>query len=202
MKINLILSIIGAIALVMNFSSCNQTKKTVEVDGIAYSVDSFIVNHYSEHRIEGAISRDVTMQNIIFPSDARYFGRKKAEVRWRAFDEDMQAVGHVREVGKVIVVHYEHGLEIIKDGQHWYYDGFEYDEDNLTDITAGISVLDRPRWEPVTLSFKGSFLVFDYLIPIRHPGQEWFDIGEDMLYNLEINYKTDALDYPNAIKKY
>lgn len=202
MKKTLFLSIIGAIAIVMNFISCNQAKKNLVVNGITNSVDTFVVNHYSEHRIEGAISRDVATRDIIFPTDASSFGQKKAEVRWRAFDEDMQAVGHVREVGKVIVVHYEHGLEIIKDGQSWFYDGFEYDEDNLIDITAGISVLHRPRWEPVTFSYKGSLLVFEYSYPIQCQGQEWFSIGEDMRYDLNISNRGDVLDNPHAIKKY
>ncbi len=193
MNKKVLLSIIGAIALVMTFGSCKGNSQSSNSEEGPGKVDSYVETHYPETQVKKALQRDIEVQRVIRPTDASNFGVKKAEVQWRAFEKDMQVRHFVREVGKVTVIHYEHGLEIIKDGQSWYYDGFEYDEYNISSISAGIAILHRPRWEPVLVRFSGSDLLFEYLYPIGHTSIESFMISESDLYELGINYITDVV---------
>lgn len=195
----LILSIVVAIASTMTFSSCNGNSKSSNSGEGPGKVDSYAETHYSESQIKEAIQRDIDVQNFIRPTDASSFGEKKAEVKWRAFEKDMKEKIFVKEKGEVIIIHYEHGLEIIKDGQHWFYDGFEYDDYNISSISAGIAILHRPRWEPVCARFSGADLLFEYLYPIGHKTIETFFIAETILEILNINRIGDII---LSVKKY
>lgn len=177
----------------MTFGSCKGNSQSSNSEEGPGKVDSYVETHYPKTQVKEALQRDIEVQRVIRPTDASNFGVKKAEVQWRAFEKDMQVRNFVREVGKVTVIHYEHGLEIIKDGQSWYYDGFEYDEYNISSICAGIAILHRPRWEPVLVRFSGSDLLFEYLYPRGHTSIETFMISESNLYKLGINYITDVV---------
>jgi hypothetical protein len=201
MKKTILLNIAATITLAMILSSCNRSTKSVTVNGKSYEVDTFVVNHYDEIRIQDALKRDAFVQQIIRPTNSSSFGQKKAEVHWRAFDENTKSLDFAEEVGEVTVVHYEHGLEIIKDGQSWYYDGFEYDDYNLLLISAGMAILHRPRWEPVKIDFP-SALRGRYLYPTNQEWDEYFSVYNYVLYKWNINRISDALVYPNPIKKY
>lgn len=193
MNKKVLLSIIGAIALVMTFGSCKGNSQSSNSEEGPGKVDSYVETHYSEIQVKEALQRDIEVQRVIRPTDASNFGVKKAEVQWRAFEEDMQVRHFVREVGKVTVIHYEHGLEIIKDGQHWFYDGFQYDDHNISSISAGMAILHRPRWEPVCARFSGADLLFEYLYPIGHTSIESSFIAESDLYELGINGIGDII---------
>lgn len=192
MRKNVFLIIIGTIALVFELSSCNFATKRMNVDGVSQDIDTFVINHYHKNRIEKALQRDAAMNNVVFPTDARYLGVKKAEVTWRAFDEDFHHI--YRDLGVVTVVHYEHGLEIKKDGQSWYYDGIEYNEDNLTDISAALSILHRPQWEPALIGYKFNHYTYEFLYPLGNTVSETVSIIGEALYDkYKINYKTDLI---------
>lgn len=193
MNKKVLLSIIGAIALVMTFGSCKGNSQSSNSEEGPGKVDSYVETHYPKTQVKKALQRDIEVQRVIRPTDASNFGVKKAEVQWRAFEIDMQVRHFVREVGKVTVIHYEHGLEIIKDGQSWYYDGFEYDEYNISSISAGIAILHRPRWEPVLVRFSVADLLFEYLYPIGHTSIESSIIAESDLYELGINRIGDLI---------
>ena len=201
MKKSIFLSIAAAIVVAMTFGSCNNSTKSVKVGGQSYNVDTFVVAHHLESRVEEALLRDNFMQNKVLPTDASSFGEKKAEVCWRAFVEDVQNWNFVQEVGKVTVVHYENGLEIVKDGRSWFYDGFPYEEANLLHISGGLSILHQPRWEPVELDFIGSGLQFKYIYP-QNSSSETFYILSQALDNLDINRIGQVLASANAIKRY
>lgn len=201
MRKELLLSIIIAIAVLMTFSSCVGNPKTANGEDSG-AVDEYVKTHYPESQVKGAIQREKEVQELVRPSDASSFGKKKAEVRWRALINDRTADHFVIEDGAVTVVHYEHGLEIIKDGASWYYDGFEYSENNIWNIGAGLSILHRPRWEPVNIIFSSTDLRFEYLYPVGHNNSEHFIIAESELYNLDINQRGDMLKYPNPITKF
>lgn len=160
----LFLSIFGAIALMITCTACSDSKTTwVKVNGKMYSVDTFVVNHLTPEGVERAIIRAEALKDVIRPSDASSFGAKKAEVIWYAFEEDMKADLFVRKAGTVTVVHYESGIEIIKDGKSWFYDGFEYDICNLRYITACIENLERSRWEPAGVITTDIGVRYEYL---------------------------------------
>ncbi len=192
MNKKLFFSLIGAIALVMALGSCNGKTKLVNANGYACEVDTFVLNHYSDFRIKQAIERDNYVQSVTLPTNAGSFGQKKAEARWRVFDEDQKAPRRYKVEGEATVNHYEHGLEIVKDGTSWFYDGFEYNEDNLTDISAGRSILHN-RWEPVKIGYNGSDLAYRFLYPRNYHGYEEFFIMASDLKDLKISTTTDAL---------
>ena len=193
MKKNLFLSIIGAIALVMTFGSCKGNSQSSNSEEGPGKVDSYVETHYPETQVKKALQRDIEVQRVIRPTDASNFGVKKAEVKWRALEKDMEAENFVKEEGEVVIIHYEHGLEIIKDGQHWFYDGFQYDDHNISSISAGMAILHRPRWEPVCARFSGADLLFEYLYPVGHANIERFIISESKLYKVNINRISDII---------
>ena len=167
------MSIIGGIALVMTFTACsNNSKSSIVVDGKSYSVDKDILEHYNEIQVGQALKRADAQINVVRPTDASTFGAKKAEVKWRAFEDDLKADNQTKEVGTVTVIHYENGLEIIKDGNSWFYDGFEFDEWKMWCITASIAILDRPRWEPTRVKLTDIGVEFEYLYLKDYNGWE------------------------------
>lgn len=170
-----ILSIIGAIALVMTFTAClNNSKSYIVVDGKSYSVDKFLLEHYTETHVKQALKRADAQVNVVRPTDASSFGAKKAEVTWYAYEEDLKADKFVNKVGTVKVVHYENGIEIIKDGNTWFYDGFEFREGNMRSITASIAILDRPRWEPTRITFtEGVDFKYLYMKDYNGLSESW-----------------------------
>lgn len=172
MNKKLFLSIIGAITLVMTFTAClNNSKTTVEIDGKSYDVDTFVVNHYTKTQVGEALKRSEAQKYVVRPTDASKFGAKKAEVCWVAFEDDLKA--DCQKVGTVTVVHYENGLEIIKDDQHWFYDGFPWEgEWKMWKTTASVAILDRPRWEPTDIKFTDIGVEFEYLYMKGYNGFE------------------------------
>lgn len=169
------MSIIGAIALVMTFTAClNNSKSYIVVDGKSYSVDKFLLEHYTETHVKQALRRADAQVNVVRPTDASSFGAKKAEVTWYAYEEDLKADLFVNKVGTVTVVHYENGIEIIKDGNTWFYDGFEFREGNMRSITASIAILDRPRWEPTRITFtEGVDFKYLYMKDYNGLSESW-----------------------------
>ena len=166
------MSIIGAIAL-MTFTACsNNNKASIMVDGKSNSVDKYLLEHYTETHVEQALKRADAQINVVRPTDASTFGAKKAEVSWRAFEEDLKADNQTKEVGTVTIIHYENGLEIVKDGNSWFYDGFEFREPNMWNISASIAILDRPRWEPTHVKFTDIGVEFEYLYLKDYNGWE------------------------------
>ena len=212
MKKNLFLVVIGAIALVL--TACSSKTKSplafmasattsVEVNGESIDVDTFVVNHYMKTRVKEALLRDKAVRNVTRPTDASSFGKKKAEVHWRAFEGDLRGDKYFKEVGTVTVVHYEKGLEIIKDGQSWFYDGFQYVERNIWHISAASSILHRPQWEPVDVAFHSTDFGFIYLYPQGYDGMETFSATEDDREGMNIGKIGDLYaDCPEPVKYY
>jgi hypothetical protein len=196
-----ILSIIGAIALLMTFSSCsNNSKSSIVVDGKSYSVDKFLLEHYTETHVKQALKRADAQVNVVRPTDASSFGAKKAEVTWYAYEEDLKSDLFVNKVGTVTVVHYENGIEIIKDGQHWFYDGFTYTREwNMWSITASIAILDRSRWEPTRIRISDTGVDFDYLYMKDYNGFESWGMTSIAREKLGIK---DSHDMISEYKKY
>ena len=193
-----------AAVLTLAFGSCSGKSKSplsmlesstekFEVDGQSFDVDTAIANHYIEDRIIGALKRKIAQKNKVLPTDASTFGKKIGEVHWRAFEDDMKDENLVREVGEVTVVHYEKGLEIIKDGKSWFYDVYKYDKAHqFIHITAGISILDRERWEPVYLSTTlNNCYMFEYMYPEDCYGVEFYSFIPSMLRTINVNNISD-----------
>ena len=180
MSKKLFLSIVGAIVLAMTFTACSTNNgkgsflntTTIDVDGKSYSVDKSILEHYTETHVKQALKRADVQKDIMRPADASTFGAKKAEVEWCAFEEDLKADKFAKKVGTVTVVHYEDGLEIIKDGQSWFYDGFSYREENIRSISASLAILDSPRWEPAKIKLTDLGVEYEYLYLKNYNGWE------------------------------
>lgn len=182
-------SFLISLSLITIISSCDQSKVTVYTeDGCAHKVDTSIMNQYGEVIVKRALKRDRLYSEENLPKDASNFGEKKAEFKWRAFIKDLNADNFFREEGFVTVVHYEKGLEIIKDGQHWYYDGYDFEEGNVNRYSGALSVLHSPRWEPVKV--RGD-LSFEYDYPKDNNCLECFHISGTSAYNLKLNQLSD-----------
>lgn len=175
---------------------------TVDVDGQSYEVNKDIVARYTDTQISAALRRNAAAQAR--PTDASSFGAKKAEVKWRAFDYDIRKADFISEVGVVTVVHYEHGLEIIKDGTSWFYDGYQYEKVNIMNVAAAPAILDSPRWEPVDIRFNVSSWILEYTYPEGHAGtgSETISLNSFDLKKVNVNGIGDMLSYPDAIKEY
>lgn len=185
----------------MTFSSCsNNSKSSIVVDGKSYSVDKFLLEHYTETHVKQALKRADAQVNVVRPTDASSFGAKKAEVTWYAYEEDLKSDLFVNKVGTVTVVHYENGIEIIKDGQHWFYDGFTYTREwNMWSITASIAILDRSRWEPTRIRISDTGVDFDYLYMKDYNGFESWGMTSIAREKLGIK---DSHDMISEYKKY
>lgn len=199
MNKKLFLSIIGAIALVMTFTACSSNSKgsflnttTIDVDGKSYSVDKSILEHCTETHVKQALKRADAQKDVVRPTDASTFGAKKAEVEWCAFEEDLKADKFAKKVGTVTVVHYEDGLEIIKDGQSWFYDGFSYREENIRSISASLAILDSPRWEPTKIKFSEG-LDYKYLYLKNYNGWETWGMSSVAREYFGIRDKDDII---------
>lgn len=184
----------------MTFSSCsNNSKSSIVVDGKSYSVDKFLLEHYTETHVKEALKRADAQVNVVRPTDASSFGAKKAEVTWYAYEEDLKADLFVKKVGTVTVVHYEKGIEIIKDGNSWFYDGFEFREWNMWSITASIAILDRPRWEPTRIKFtEGVDFKYLYMKDYNGLSESW---GMTSIAREKLGIK-DKDDMISEYKKY
>lgn len=194
------MSIIGAIALILTFTACsNSSKSSIVVDGKSYSVDKFLLEHDNEIHVKQALKRADAQVNVVRPTDASSFGAKKAEVTWYAYEEDRKANLFVNKVGTVTVVHYENGIEIIKDGNSWFYDGFEFREWNMWSITASIAILDRPRWEPTRVNFTDIGVEFKYLYLKDYNGFEFWIMPSIAREKLGIKDEDDMI---SEYKKY
>lgn len=134
-------------------TSGDDGKTTVTIDGKKVEVDTFTAKHYNKVYIDGALVREAYICKTTKPLSASSFGKKKAEQVWRAIRINAS------EVGTVTVVYYEKGVEIIKDGQHWFYDGFQFTERYLRILSASESVLHPGVWEPVyaEIDYQGTF---------------------------------------------
>ena len=129
-------------------SAADASTTKVTIDGISVEVDTFTAKHYAEYIIKDALAREEFVSKVTRPTDASAFGKKKAEAVKRAFN------ANVEECGTVTIVYYENGLEVIKDGKSWFYDGFPYDEfRSIRTISAAESVLHPGQWEPIHIDF-------------------------------------------------
>ena len=144
-------------------TSADGSKTTVTIDGKSIEVDTFTAKHYIEANLAEALIREKFTSKLPKITDASTFGKKKAEVVWRAFAPHGFGSGLI-EYGKVTVIHYEKGLEIIRNGKSWYYGNIPYDGIfSIANITAVESVLHPGIWEPANLSLSGSDLLFKFM---------------------------------------
>lgn len=207
MKKKLFFIIVTAIAVSITFTACNSkgsqssSDSGTEENAQSYDLD-LLKKQYTQQRIDAALKRNIAVQNTVRPSDASTFGAKKAEVKWRAFEEDLSIDNLIREVGIVTVVHYEKGVEIIKDGTSWYYDGINYEKSNLMHVSAALAILDQPRWEPTYVQFSGTSLYCKFIYPEGHDEEESFFLFAFVLRSVDVNGIGDMLSYPDAIKEY
>ena len=124
---------------------------TVKIDGKSVKVDVFVADHYDEDEIAEALVREKFTAKLPKITDASSFGKKKAEVVWRTFaPHDIDAM--LIEYGQATVIHYEKGIEIVRDGRSWYYGNISYEDiSSIVHVTAVESVLHPGVWEPAYL---------------------------------------------------
>lgn len=156
-------------------SSCT---KTVSINGVEYKIDCYSADNYSTmQQIHGALLREAYLGDVQRPVDASSFGKKTAELEWRAFKnptKDESNPGSLKltpiPAGTVTVIHYERGLEVKKDGKSWFYSAdwlyegnkfgdtpqdvfnfWEKEERTEPQISAVESILHPGVWEPATV---------------------------------------------------
>ncbi len=160
-------------------------KTTVTIDGKKVEVDTFTANHYENFEIQDALKREAYVCKKVKPTSASFFGRKLAEVVWRAIRPDRT------ENGTVTVVYYEKGIEIKKNEQSWFYDDFKFKERYLRTLSATESILHPGIWEPAYVEFNSrGLLVFTYAYTAGCPDEEYipfFKYQSKKLGILEIN---------------
>lgn len=178
-------------------TTTDPSKTKVEIDGRYVEVDTFTANHYYKHQIQKAIDREDVVSKVVRPTDASSFGKKKAKVVNRAFN------ANVEECGTVTIIFYEKGLEIVKDGQSWFYDGenlienplrdsYEYgkrypDIHYIRDFGAAESVLHPGIWEPI---LKNYLITNDWECKYAYTGEY---TGNDSFYITERQQKQLGL---------
>ncbi len=161
-------------------SAGDETVEITIMDG-HYTVNRYTAETYSGiQQIRGALMREQNLEGVAQPTDASTFGKKTAEFEWKAFknptkDKNDRSVLDKTPVsaGTVKVIHYEKGIEVVKDGKSWFYDAAHlYSANNIGDtpeeiftfwaqkerqdpkISASESILHPGVWEPVVVSFS------------------------------------------------
>ncbi len=166
---------------------------TVKIDGKSVEVDTFTAKHYTNDAIAEALVREKFTSKLPKISSASGFGKKKAEVVWRAFAPHGFSIDFV-EYGRATVVHYEKGIEIIRDGNSWFYGNIPYDgPSSIFHITAVESVLHPGVWEPAyaDLSFGGSDLELHFLYKGACKEDHWILFYDFQQKKYGINSNSD-----------
>lgn len=121
----------------------------VEDEGI----DESISKRYYDYEIAEAKQREKYTNKLPKLTDVSSFGKKKAEVVWRAFVRDDDWL--IREDGTVTVTLYEKGIKISRNGKSWFYGNIKYDGlSSIFHTTAIESVLHPGIWEPAYLELE------------------------------------------------
>lgn len=168
-------------------------KVAIRIDGEKYVVPAETVEKFTESDIKLAWDRYNYLQenNIKPPKDASEFGLKLFELYWKAVDRNCKVIG------LVTVVHYEKGVEVVKDGKSWFYDfkNFVMVSPRRFEFYAMESVMQPGVWEPVVagtdvISGK-NFFVFDY----SYTGIVNGEIGEmELCFVPEEIYKSNGFN--------
>ncbi len=148
------------------------SKTTIKLGNREVEVDTFIFNNYGEKKIYKAMQRDEYVKKVPKPKNAQNFGKKMSKTIWKAY-----APRNIF-IGEVVVICYEKGVEVNKDGNSWFYDfdHMSYEGDKAA-ITATESVLHPGVWEPAAVTINtvgGSDLKFQYLYDCGCPEEESF----------------------------
>lgn len=157
-------------ALAAIFDDGGKTK--IKMGDREVEVDTFIFNNYGEKKIYKAMQRDEYVKKVSKPKSAKEFGKKLSQTVWKAY------APRGIMIGEVVVVCYEKGVEVDKDGKSWFYDfaHMSYKGDKAA-ISATESVLHPGVWEPVGVSINtvgGSDIEFQYLYDCGCPEEEVF----------------------------
>ena len=166
---------------------------TVKIDGKSVEVDTFTAKHYIEMHIAEALVREKFTSKLPKISNASGFGKKKAEVVWRTFAPHGINFSLI-EYGKATVIHYQKGVEIVRDGKSWYYANIPYDGlSSIFHITAVESVLHPGVWEPAyaNLSFGGSDLEIHFLYKGACKEDHWMTFYDFEQKKYGINSNSD-----------
>ena len=194
--------LVMAAVCVLVFTSCGRSDGKVKVsfDSGSAWVDSITAANYLPHEIEQAVHREEFLSKYQQPTDASAFGKKIRSITWRALDSNC------KDKGTVEVIKYENGVEVVKDGKHWFYGGYdrfakspEYCREEAQ-FAAMESVLHPGVWEPVELEFSFSGdLIYKFAYTCGYEGQ-----CEIYLWDFEIiKYRIDNFgDLMVSSKKY
>lgn len=148
--------------------SSSDRKKTAEVWGEKVRVDTFSLSHYHPRTIHIALERDKYVSKVSKPKSASSFGKKLSETVWKAVMEDKTFAG------EITIVRYEKGLEVIKDGQSWFYD-FEHMSCGSKALFSAAEVILSPgEWEPVVVSQSDQDICFRYAYDCGWPDTQEF----------------------------
>ena len=116
-------------------------------------VDKSLSKRYYDYEINEAKQRERYTSKLPKINSASSFGKKKAEVVWRAFVRDENK--SFMEDGTVTVTHYENGLKISRNSKSWYYGNIKYDGIiSFFHTTATESILHPGIWEPAYLELE------------------------------------------------
>lgn len=189
-----------AAAVVLALQSCSgksststgsASDETVEITIMdkSYTVNRYTAENYDPKlQIYGALLREQNLDGVIQPTDASTFGKKTAEFEWKAFKNPTKDKNNpsvldktLVSAGTVKVIHYEKGIEVVKDGKSWFYDAaYLYKSDESDSSPVGVFVvMERKEMEEPCLSATESIL---------HPGVwepstvELNEICEDEIY--------------------
>lgn len=161
--------------LVMAAAVCSCTSKgktSLEINGKTVRVDTFTANHYTKFEIGAALARDSVVRKVKKPTSAADFGKKKYAIEWKAVNHKLEANG------TVTVIHYEKGVEIVKDGKSWFYDFANFRDDDCQNgcWSAAESVLYPGVWEPtgIIVSSIAKNLIFSYMYTCKSDKYEVF----------------------------
>lgn len=127
-------------------TSGDGSTKIVKINGKSVEVDAYTAENFTPTKIGEAIAREKFTSQLPKIASAAAFGKKRAEVIWRAI------VPHIftTDLGTVCVTYYDKGVQITKDGKSWFYGNINYEGlSTLYHVAATESVLHRGVWEPV-----------------------------------------------------
>ncbi|MBR2457669.1 MAG: hypothetical protein IKB31_11100 [Bacteroidaceae bacterium] len=141
------LFLVGLVMAAALFVSCTGDTTTVKINGKNVRVSKITAEKFTLDDIERALDRESVVKNLKRPKNASDFGKKKYEIEWKALDRQLN------QHGTVLVIHYEKGIEVNKDGKAWFYDfdKFKCVEPEYIDFIAVESVMHPGVWEPASV---------------------------------------------------
>lgn len=120
--------------------------------GETVELDSFVVNHYNHLCINEALAREQFVSKVQKKQNAADFGKKRFVIKAKTLSQYDVPVGTKGTPnGEVSVIHYQKGVEVVRDGKSWFYDfaHFRFDDADTREYIAAESVLHPGVWEPV-----------------------------------------------------